>query len=157
MSDFTLKIEYMIDQLIGVLPPELLVFLPSLEALLQHPSGRYVFASLLLIIVLLVLWISAWLVQALIGGGDAKVASDYHVKLESEPSLSPERKPIDANKTEISKDTIKVDISGEIAALAAIEQEMLAVRQLFCDGHIVKEVYVSETRRLYNKAKMLKT
>ena len=157
MSDFTLKIQYMIDQLIGLLPPELLVFLPSLEALLQHPSGRYVFVSLLLVIVLLALWISAWLVQALIGGGGAKVPRDHNVKLESESRLSPEHKPTDVNNTEISKHAIKVDVSGDVAALAAIEQEMLAVRQLFCDGHIVKDVYVSETRRLYNKAKMLKT
>ena len=42
------------------------------------------------------------------------------------------------------------------AALAAIEQEMLAIRQLFADGHILKDVYVAETRRLYGKAKTLK-
>jgi hypothetical protein len=38
------------------------------------------------------------------------------------------------------------------AALAAIEQEMLATRQLYLDGVISKEVYVSETRALYGKA-----
>jgi len=40
--------------------------------------------------------------------------------------------------------------------LAAIEQEMLSIRQLYVDGHIKKDVYVSETRRLYGKAKALK-
>ena len=40
-------------------------------------------------------------------------------------------------------------------ALAAIEQEMLAIKQLFSDGHILKDVYVTETRRLYVKAKAL--
>ncbi|MEL0206025.1 MAG: hypothetical protein VW987_06915 [Alphaproteobacteria bacterium] len=38
------------------------------------------------------------------------------------------------------------------AALVAIEQEMLATRQLYLDGVISKEVYVSETRALYGKA-----
>ena len=37
--------------------------------------------------------------------------------------------------------------------LVAIEQEMLATRQLYLDGVISKEVYVSETRALYGKAK----
>ena len=38
------------------------------------------------------------------------------------------------------------------AVLVAIEQEMLATRQLYLDGVISKEVYVSETRALYGKA-----
>ena len=37
--------------------------------------------------------------------------------------------------------------------LAGLEQEMLATRQLYLDGTISKEVYVSETRALYQKAK----
>ena len=42
-------------------------------------------------------------------------------------------------------------------ALVAIEQEMLAIKQLFSDGHILKDVYVAETRLLYDKAKALRT
>jgi hypothetical protein len=38
------------------------------------------------------------------------------------------------------------------AFLAVLEQEMLATRQLYLDGVISKEVYVSETRALYSKA-----
>jgi hypothetical protein len=49
------------------------------------------------------------------------------------------------------------EAAGEDAALKAIEQEMLAVRQLYSNGHLIKEVYVSETRRLYEKARTLKT
>jgi hypothetical protein len=37
-------------------------------------------------------------------------------------------------------------------ALSAIEQEMLATRQLFLDGVISKDVYLVETRSLYGKA-----
>jgi hypothetical protein len=36
--------------------------------------------------------------------------------------------------------------------LLGLEQEMLATRQLYLDGLISKEVYVTETRALYNKA-----
>ena len=38
------------------------------------------------------------------------------------------------------------------AVLAGLEQEMLAMRQLYLDGMISKEVYVTETRALYHKA-----
>ena len=36
--------------------------------------------------------------------------------------------------------------------LLGLEQEMLATRQLYLDGLISKEVYVTETRALYDKA-----
>lgn len=44
------------------------------------------------------------------------------------------------------------DAAGDDAVLAGLEQEMLATRQLYLDGMISKEVYVSETRALYQKA-----
>ena len=44
-------------------------------------------------------------------------------------------------------------VIGDDAVLAGLEQEMLATRQLYLDGTISKEVYVSETRVLYQKAK----
>ena len=46
---------------------------------------------------------------------------------------------------------------GDDDVLAGLEQEMLATRQLYLDGTISKEVYVSETRALYQKAKMRMT
>ena len=49
------------------------------------------------------------------------------------------------------------EAAGEDAALKAIEQEMLAVRKLYSNGHLIKEVYVSETRRLYEKASELRS
>ena len=36
--------------------------------------------------------------------------------------------------------------------LGAVEQEMLATRQLYLNGHISKDVYVAETRALYERA-----
>ena len=46
----------------------------------------------------------------------------------------------------------KIDDEDAEIALAAIEQEMLATRQLFLDGVISREVYVEERRILYGKA-----
>ena len=43
------------------------------------------------------------------------------------------------------------DIDDDIYLLG-LEQEMLATRQLYLDGVITKEVYVTETRALYDKA-----
>ena len=41
--------------------------------------------------------------------------------------------------------------------LLGIEQEMLATRQLYLDGLISKQVYVTETRSLYEKAQLRMT
>lgn len=43
------------------------------------------------------------------------------------------------------------------AVLISIEQEMLAIRQLYMDERITKDVYVVETRRLYEKASELRS
>jgi len=58
-----------------------------------------------------------------------------------------------------SKQTPSDDDSSRRAAeleddvfLLGLEQEMLATRQLYLDGLISKEVYVTETRALYTKA-----
>ena len=46
----------------------------------------------------------------------------------------------------------QIDDADPEVALAAIEQEMLATRQLYLDGVISRDVYITETRNLYNKA-----
>ena len=38
--------------------------------------------------------------------------------------------------------------------LVAIEEEMLAIRELYIGGYISKGIYISETDRLYEKAKV---
>lgn len=43
------------------------------------------------------------------------------------------------------------------AELISIEQEMLAIRQLYMDERITKDVYIVETRRLYEKATELQS
>ncbi len=56
------------------------------------------------------------------------------------------------NKTE------NINISGNdndfIDVLVAIEEEMAAIRELYVGGYITKGIYISETDRLYEKAKI---
>ena len=53
--------------------------------------------------------------------------------------------------TAVTHDSQMVALDDD-AFLIGLEQEMLATRQLYLDGMISKEVYVSETRALYSKA-----
>ena len=55
----------------------------------------------------------------------------------------------------IDKRDIKVSDDNEfVDVLVAIEEEMTAIRELYVGGYISKGVYISETDRLYEKAKM---
>ena len=55
----------------------------------------------------------------------------------------------------IDKDDVKVsDDNDFVDVLVAIEEEMSAVRELYVGGYISKGVYISETDRLYEKAKI---
>ena len=67
---------------------------------------------------------------------------------------SVERKKPSLNEI-IDKDEVKVsDDNDFVDVLVAIEEEMAAVRELYVGGYISKGVYISETDRLYEKAKI---
>ena len=55
---------------------------------------------------------------------------------------------IDRKEIRINDDNEFVDV------LVAIEEEMLAIRELYVGGYISKGIYISETDRLYEKAKV---
>ena len=55
---------------------------------------------------------------------------------------------VDTNSIKVSEDNEFVDV------LVAIEEEMIAIRELYVGGYISKGVYISETDRLYEKAKI---
>ena len=52
--------------------------------------------------------------------------------------------------------SIKLDNNHNdfIDVLVAIEEEMAAIRELYVGGYITKGIYISETDRLYEKAKV---
>ncbi len=55
----------------------------------------------------------------------------------------------------IDKEQIKINDENDfVDVLVAIEEEMNAVRELYVGGYISKGVYISETDRLYEKAKI---
>ena len=47
-------------------------------------------------------------------------------------------------------------LSADMKRLADIEQEMLAIRELFRQGEISRSVYVAETKALYETARLVK-
>ena len=55
----------------------------------------------------------------------------------------------------VDKRDIKISDDNEfVDVLVAIEEEMTAIRELYVGGYISKGVYISETDRLYEKAKI---
>ena len=155
MTQLQQIIETLIDQLLLRVSSQIFVDFPFIGVLLANPNGRYVLVGLGIVIIFIGLWIFLRIVQILFG---KQTKSD--VDLNDYPT-----KPEATNLSEASsedgfqffKRTGEEKVQGDDdLALAAIEQEMLAIRQLFADGHILKDVYVAETRRLYGKAKTLK-
>ena len=55
----------------------------------------------------------------------------------------------------VEKGEIKISDDNEfVDVLVAIEEEMAAVRELYVGGYISKGIYISETDRLYEKARV---
>ena len=156
MTEFQQMIEALIDQLLLRVPSSIFADLPFLGVLLANPNGRYVLVGLGMVIIFIGLWIFLRIVQILFGK-QTKLDADligYSAKSEA-TNFS---KALSKDELEFfkRKGAEKVQ-SNDDQVLAAIEQEMLAIKQLFADGHILKDVYVTETRRLYGKAKALRT
>lgn len=149
-------LEILIDKLLIILP----VDLPYLSILVQEPMGRYIIFGLVIVIGLSV----AWLLFAALA---TLFRRDQRNHEASEPTVEIMGKPDNSSQGDLSdqdgfsffkKDAESRTVeSSEDPALLAIEQEMLAVRQLFTEGHLMREVYVAETRRLFEKAKKLRS
>ena len=156
MTELQQIIEILIDQLLLRVPSQIFVDFPFIGVVLANPNGRYVLAGLAVILIFIGLWILLAIIRALFSK-QTKLGSNL-----SGHSVNPG----DTHFSEaLSKDEFqffkrsgeeKVQCDDDLV-LAAIEQEMLAIKQLFSDGHILKDVYVAETRRLYGKAKALRT
>ena len=155
MIELMKMIETLIDRLLLLVPSPVFVDFPLFGILLANPNGRYVVAGLAVVTGFIGLWIVLRILQIL-RGKQAKLgkkARDNAVK--ADVTNSPRAKTEDGFQF-FKRNGAEKTKSDDDAALAAIEQEMLAIRQLFADGHILKDVYVAETRRLYGKAKTLK-
>ena len=156
MTQLQQIIETLIDQLLLRVSSQIFVDFPLLGVLLANPNGRYVLACLAVVVSSIGLWILLRIVLTLCSN---------QTKLDADLSGYPDNASATHLSEALSKDefqffkrTGEEKVQGDDdLALAAIEQEMLAIKQLFVDGHILKDVYVAETRRLYGKAKTLRT
>ncbi len=155
MTEFQQMIETLIDQLLLRLPSSIFLDFPLLSVLLANPNGRYVLAGLVIVISCISLWVFLRIAQVLFGK-QTKPGSDLGVYSAKPDAINlPEAVSKDEFRF-LKRADAEIVQSDDDQALAAIEQEMLAIKQLFADGHILKDVYVTETRRLYVKAKALR-
>ena len=154
MAKFNITIEQLIDRFLLYLPAELFVEAPFLEALLADPNGRYVLSGVAVVTCLLFFWVLLSVFQLLF--------VNLFRNCESQKSKT-SSVPI-GQKTEWAlgefqffrrKGTNNSSCNSN-DALKLIEQEMLAIRQEFANGLVLKDIYVSETKRLYIKANKLK-
>ena len=150
------RLEILIDNLLVYLPADT----PFLADLIVRPEGRYILFGLAVVIALLVVWTVLALLQMIFFGQQPQPVTDKTPSIEmSEPVITAnnsETEAADGFSFFKKAQDAETGETGEDPALVAIEQEMLAVRRLYTGGHVLKDVYVNETRRLYAKAQTIK-
>lgn len=97
--------------------------------------------------ILLAVFFSIFLIFSYFVLGSKSQKKDKSVSSNEKPTLN-----------EIINKTDNVNISDNdndfVDVLVAIEEEMAAIRELYVGGYITKGIYISETDRLYEKAKV---
>ena len=152
------RLETLINNLLIYLPADI----PFLASLLERPEGRYIVLGLVVVIVLLAVWTLLAVLQMMFFGQRPRPAADKTPPIElSEPididnTVETEAETDDGFSFFKKSQDPDIGENVEAPALVAVEQEMLAIRRLYTGGHVIKDVYVSETRRLYAKAQAIK-
>ena len=155
------RLEILTDNLLILLPANI----PFLAVLVERPEGRYILLGLAVVIALLVVWTLLAVFQMIFFGQRPQPATDKTPPIElSEPfdtgniaETETETETADGFSFFKKAQDAEPGETGEDPTLVAIEQEMLAVRRLYANGHVIKDVYVSETRRLYAEAQAVKS
>ncbi|MGB0233457.1 MAG: hypothetical protein ACPF9V_07165 [Candidatus Puniceispirillaceae bacterium] len=153
------RLEILIDNLLIYLPADI----PFLANLIEQPEGRYIVFGLAVVIALLAVWTLLAVLQMIFFGQRSQPVTNKTPPIELSETVDTDKVADGEAKTEdgfsFFKKPFDADIeeTGESPALVAIEQEMLAVRRLYTGGHVIKDVYVSETRRLYAEAQAVKS
>ena len=152
------RLEVLIDILLFYLPADL----PFFVSLMQRPDGRYIVLGLAAVVALLLVWTFFLVLKMLFFGQKTKKASDKTPPIElseqEDTAMALVTEPgtaVDGFSFFKKVHDAKTEDPSEDPALVAIEQEMLAVRRLYTDGQILRDVYVSETRRLYAMAQTI--
>ena len=148
------RLEILIDKLLFYVPTDL----PFLATLMMRAEGRYIIFGFAVVVALLLVWL---LLQMMFASDQRKSVAEKTPPVELFETIDAPVADETNNGQGFSffkkEPGAGLEVAVEDAALEVIEQEMLAVRQLYNNGHLIKEVYVSETRRLYEKARTLKT
>ena len=110
----------------------------ELESLIPYLDNTVYLNSFLVILTLLIYLFLSLLFKLFFKKSDSK-------QERKQPSLN---EIIDSDNIKANDDNDFIDV------LAAIEEEMAAVRELYVGGYISKGVYITETDRLYEKAKI---
>ena len=110
----------------------------ELESLIPYLDNTGYLISFLVFLTLLIYILLSLLFKLFFKKSDSKLER-------KQPSLN---EIIDSDNLKINDDNDFIDV------LAAIEEEMAAVRELYVGGYISKGVYITETDRLYEKAKI---
>ena len=110
----------------------------ELESLIPYLDNTLYLISFLVVLTLLVYLLLSLLFKLFFKRSDSK-------QERKQPSLN---EIIDSDNIKANDDNDFIDV------LAAIEEEMAAVRELYVGGYISKGVYITETDRLYEKAKI---
>ena len=153
------RLEILIDNLLIYLPAEI----PFLANLIERPEGRYIVFGLAVVIALLAVWTLLAVLQMIFFGQRSQPVTNKTPPIELSETVDTDKVADGEAKTNdgfsFFKKSFDADIgeTGESPALVSIEQEMLAVRRLYTGGHVIKDVYVSETRRLYAEAQAIKS
>ena len=153
------RLEILIDNVLIFLPADT----PFLADLIVRPEGRYILFGLAVVIALLAVWTLLAVLQMIFFGQRSQSVTNKTPPIELSESVGTDNMAETEVKTgdgfSFFKKSLDADNeeNGETPALVAIEQEMLAVRSLYMGGHVIKDVYVSETRRLYAEAQAVKS
>ena len=110
----------------------------KVESLIPYLDNTVYLIAFLVILTLLIYFFLSLLFKLFFKSSDSK-------QERKQPSLN---EIIDTENFKANDDNDFIDV------LAAIEEEMAAVRELYVGGYISKGVYITETDRLYEKAKI---
>ena len=110
----------------------------KLESLIPYLDNTAYLIAFLVILTLLIYFFLNLLFKLFFKSSDSK-------QERKQPSLN---EIVDSDNLKVNDDNDFIDV------LAAIEEEMAAVRELYVGGYISKGVYITETDRLYEKAKI---
>ena len=129
---------------------------------MQRPEGRYIVFGLAVVIALLIAWSLLVVLQMIFYSQRTQPVADKTPPIELSEQVGTDTIALAESEKAGGFSFFKkaqdaeIEENSEDSALVAIEQEMLAVRRLYTDGHVIKDVYVSETRRLYAEAQAVK-